>query len=78
MPSLGTAMKLAQTMDPGDGDVRDAWAGASTSPNAAARVEYALRADDQLSDADVREVMLYYLRARSRRRAGPPAARQSS
>ena len=76
VPSLGTVMKLARTMDPADRDSRDPWTGMSTSPNAAARVEYALRADDQLNEADVREVMLYYLRARRRRRAGPPAARR--
>lgn len=77
VPSLGTVLKLAQTIDPGDGDVRDAWVGFAVSPNAAARVEYALRADDQLSEADVRDVMLYYLRATRRRRAGPPGAPRS-
>ena len=77
MPSLGTVMKLARSMDPADRDGRDAWVGLSASPNAAARVEYALRADDQLNEADVREVMLYYLRARRRRRVGPPTARRS-
>jgi hypothetical protein len=35
-------------------------------------VEYALRGDEHLSEADVRDVMLYYLAAR-RRRSGRPA-----
>ena len=43
----------------------------SVSANAAARVEYALRADDQLSEADIREVMLSYLGARQRRSTTP-------
>jgi transcriptional regulator with XRE-family HTH domain len=71
VPSLGTAMKLAQSIDPGDHDGRDRWIATSISPIAAARVEYALRTDDQLSEADIRDVMLYYLGAR-RRRSGSP------
>jgi transcriptional regulator with XRE-family HTH domain len=70
MPSLGTAMKLARSMDPADRDIRGQWPGRSNSPNAAAGVEYALRADDQLCDADIRDVMLYYLSARRRRSNG--------
>jgi transcriptional regulator with XRE-family HTH domain len=71
VPSLGTAMKLARCIDPGDIDIRDRRAGLSTSPNAAARVEYALRADDHMIDADVRDVMLYYLGVRRRRSTRP-------
>jgi transcriptional regulator with XRE-family HTH domain len=71
VPSLGTAMKLAQSIDPGDRDFRDRRAGYLTSQNAAARVEYALRTDDHLTDADIRDVMLYYLEARQRRSKRP-------
>lgn len=72
MPSLRTAMRLARGMDPSDGDPRSLRQEAATGTNSAARVEYALRADDQLSEADVREIMLYYLTAR-RGRASRPA-----
>jgi len=75
VPSLGTAMKLARSIDSSDLDLRDRRVGLSTSPNAAARVEYALRADDHLSDADVRDVMLFYLGVR-RRRSSRPSGRE--
>lgn len=71
VPSLRTAIKLAQTIDPDGRDGADRWLATSISPNAAARVEYALRADDQLSEADIREVMLSYLSARQRRSGTP-------
>ena len=70
VPSLRTAMKLARSIDPGNRPFPDRHAGIATSVNAAARVEYALRADDQLSEADVRDVMLYYLAATRRRSGG--------
>ena len=70
MPSLGTATKLARGLR----ELRDdadmpAYLGqvTSTSTNPAARVEYALRADDLLSDAQVRQIMEYYLAVRMRR-----------
>ncbi len=70
MPSLGTATKLARGLR----ELRDdaempAYLGqvTSASTNPAARVEYALRADDLLSDAQVRQIMEYYLAVRMRR-----------
>jgi hypothetical protein len=41
--------------------------------NPTARVEYALRADDALGEAQVRQVMEYYLAVRMRRYARPVA-----
>lgn len=70
MPSLGTATKLARGLR----ELRDdaempSYLGqvTSTSMNPTARVEYALRADDLLSDAQVRQIMEYYLAVRMRR-----------
>lgn len=69
MPSLGTATKLARGLR----EIRDEseapqYLGAVTSgsTNPTARVEYALRADDILSEAQVRQVMEYYLAVRAR------------
>jgi transcriptional regulator with XRE-family HTH domain len=84
MPSLGTATKLARGLR----ELRDdadtpqylglVAAGAS---NPTARVEYALRADDLLSEPQVRQIMEYYLAVRMRRfgrtfqsSAGSPAS----
>lgn len=71
VPSLRTAMRIAHSVDlsmPSDGFPPEA------APNgrATARVEYALRADDQLGEADIRRVMLYYLDVR---RGGPARTR---
>jgi len=70
MPSLGTATKLAKGLR----EIRDdadaptyLGAVASGSANPTARVEYALRADDVLSEPQVRQVMEYYLAVRMRR-----------
>jgi transcriptional regulator with XRE-family HTH domain len=70
MPSLGTATKLARGLR----EIRDdaeapQYLGAVTSAttNPTARVEYALRADDVLSEPQVRQVMEYYLAVRMRR-----------
>jgi transcriptional regulator with XRE-family HTH domain len=70
MPSLGTATKLARGLR----EIRDdaeapqyLGAVASGSANPTARVEYALRADDVLSEPQVRQVMEYYLAVRMRR-----------
>ena len=78
-PSLGTATKLARGLRELRDDV-DApqYLGivAGTHQNPAARVEYALRADDVLGEAQVRQIMEYYLAIRSRRLAhgaGGPA-----
>ncbi len=73
MPSLGTATRLARGLREirDDADARTALgivAGAATVPqNPTARVEYALRADEGLSEAQVRQVMEYYLAVRLRR-----------
>jgi transcriptional regulator with XRE-family HTH domain len=73
MPSLGTATRLARGLREicDDGDAQSALgliAGAVTVPqNPTARVEHALRADEGLSEAQVRQVMEYYLAVRLRR-----------
>ena len=70
MPSLGTATKLARGLR----ELRDdadtpQYLGlvASGSMNPTARVEYALRADELLSEPQVRQIMEYYLAVRMRR-----------
>jgi transcriptional regulator with XRE-family HTH domain len=70
MPSLGTATKLARGLR----EIRDdaeapQYLGVVTggSINPTARVEYALRADDVLSEPQVRQIMEYYLAVRMRR-----------
>lgn len=80
MPSLGTATKLARGLR----EIRDESEGpayfASLSTRQllpTARVEYALRGDDVLTESDVRELMHAYITVRSRRLrengAGPAA-----
>ena len=70
MPSLGTATKLARGLrelrDEDDGPQYLRLVGAA-SQNPTARVEYALRGDEVLSEAHVRQVMEYYLAIRRRR-----------
>jgi transcriptional regulator with XRE-family HTH domain len=70
VPSLQTAMRLAHGVDPSVAG--DAFPPES-APNsrATARVEYALRADDELGDGDVRAIMLYYLGVRRGRPTQP-------
>jgi transcriptional regulator with XRE-family HTH domain len=70
MPSLGTATKLARGLR----ELRDdadtpAYLGlvSTSTTNPTARVEYALRADELLSEPQVRQVMEYYLAVRMRR-----------
>src|SRR3954471_12333608 len=76
MPSLGTATKLARGLR----EIRDdqdapLYLGLSSgTQNPTARVEYALRSDDLLSEPQVRQIMEYYLAVRMRRLA---AARQN-
>jgi len=74
MPSLGTATKLARGLR----ELRDdadtpQYLGlvASGSMNPTARVEYALRADDLLTEPQVRQIMEYYLAVRMRRYGRP-------
>lgn len=70
MPSLGTAAKLARGLraihDEADAP---AYLGMLTGGNAnpTAQVEYALRSDDLLTEAQVRQIMEYYLAVRARR-----------
>jgi transcriptional regulator with XRE-family HTH domain len=74
MPSLGTATKLARGLrelrDESDTPqyLRMVTAGAT---NPTTRVEYALRADEWLSEAQVRQIMEYYLAVRIGRMGRP-------
>src|ERR671919_2019189 len=70
MPSLGTATKLARGLreihDEAEGPAYFAsLSGRQQLPTA--RVEYALRGDEILTEADVRELMQSYIAIRSRR-----------
>jgi transcriptional regulator with XRE-family HTH domain len=71
MPSLGTATKLARGLrELGENDEGPQYLGlmgGSGVQNPTARVEYALRADEALGEAQVRQVMEYYLAVRMRR-----------
>jgi transcriptional regulator with XRE-family HTH domain len=70
MPSLGTATKLARGLREirDDSDTSVALGVVSMGPqNPTARVEYALRADEALSEPQVRQIMEYYLAVRVRR-----------
>jgi transcriptional regulator with XRE-family HTH domain len=70
MPSLGTATKLARGLrELGENDDGPQYLGLMGGgvQNPTARVEYALRADEALSEAQVRQVMEYYLAVRLRR-----------
>ena len=70
MPSLGTATKLARGLreinDESDGPAYFASVG-SRSVLPTTRVEYALRGDDLLTEADVRDLMQAYINVRTRR-----------
>jgi transcriptional regulator with XRE-family HTH domain len=70
MPSLGTATKLARGLREirDDADTSVALGVVSMGPqNPTARVEYALRADEALTEPQVRQIMEYYLAVRVRR-----------
>ena len=70
MPSLGTATKLARGLrELGENDEGPQYLGLMGGgvQNPTARVEYALRSDESLSEAQVRQVMEYYLAVRMRR-----------
>jgi transcriptional regulator with XRE-family HTH domain len=70
MPSLGTATKLARGLREinDDSDTSTALGVVSVGPqNPTARVEYALRADEALTEPQVRQIMEYYLAVRVRR-----------
>lgn len=70
MPSLGTATKLARGLreisEEADGPAYFASLN-SRAVLPTTRVEYALRGDDVLTEADVRELMQAYIGVRSRR-----------
>ncbi len=70
-PSLGTATKLAKGLrelrDDADAPQYLGLVSSGATMNPAARVEYALRADDALAEPQVRQVMEYYLAVRMRR-----------
>ncbi len=73
MPSLGTATKLARGLrELGEDDDGPQYLGLISGgvQNPTARVEYSLRADEALSEAQVRQVMEYYLAVRMRRIGG--------
>ena len=74
MPSLGTATKLARGLrelrDDADTTHYLGVVG-SGNTNPTARVEYSLRADELLSEAQVRQIMEYYLAVRMRRYGRP-------
>lgn len=81
MPSLGTATKLARGLrEIGDESEGPAYFASLTSRAVlpTTRVEYALRGDEVLTEADVRELMQAYITLRSRRlrpsNGGPMAA----
>ena len=83
MPSLGTATKLARGLR----ELRDdadtpQYLGlvAAGATNPTARVEYALRSDDLLTEPQVRQIMEYYLAVRMRRfgRTFQPSSESSS
>src|SRR5947208_7189705 len=71
MPSLGTATKLAKGLrelsDSDDGPQYLGLMNGGGTHNPTARIEYALRADEALSESQVRQVMEYYLAVRMRR-----------
>jgi len=70
MPSLGTATKLARGLrELGENDDGPQYLGliGGGTQNPTARVEYALRADESLTEVQVRQVMEYYLAVRMRR-----------
>ena len=73
MPSLGTATKLARGLreiaDDSEGPAY--FASLNSRPVLpTTRVEYALRGDDSLTEADVRELMQAYITIRQRRISG--------
>jgi len=64
VPSLRTAMRIAHSVDLSELDTDGLPSEVARNGRATARVEYALRADGWLGEADVREIMLYYLAVR--------------
>src|SRR5215208_6397698 len=81
MPSLGTATKLARGLrelrDDADTPQYLRLVSAGTT-NPTTRVEYALRADEWLSEPQVRQIMEYYLAVRIGRLGRPNQAGDTS
>ena len=80
-PSLGTATKLGRGLrEIHDQADTPQYFGlvASTAANPTASVEYSLRADEHLSEGQVRQVMEYYLAMRILRPAARPMAGAAS
>lgn len=81
MPSLGTATKLARGLreigDEADGPAYFASLN-SRAVLPTTRVEYALRGDEILTEADVRELMQAYINVRARRARGSGHASNGS
>ena len=64
-PSLGTVAKLMSALHAHDAGPTY-FSGSTSTFNPTARVEYALRADDELSEQEVRQLMRLYLAVRMR------------
>lgn len=71
VPSLRTAMRIAHSVDLSEPDTDGFPPEVARNGRATARVEYALRADGWLGEADVREIMFYYLAVRRGRPRRP-------
>lgn len=69
MPSLRTAAKLARGLRDiqDEADAQAYFASMTRAVLPTTRVEYALRGDDSLIEADVRQLMQVYITIRSRR-----------
>jgi transcriptional regulator with XRE-family HTH domain len=81
VPSVGTATKLARGLGAlgSEADTqRDLPQVLPSATHPTARVEHALRADDWLSEAQVRQVMEYYLAVRTGRPGRPAAGRAAT
>ena len=81
MPSLGIATRLARGLreihDEADGPTYFATLNSRQMPPTS-RVEYALRADEALTEPDVRELMQSYLSIRARRARSSSEGLQSA
>lgn len=67
VPSWSTANRLVRSLGIADGPAGIYRQGPGDAESPAARVEYALRLDDLLSESQVRDIMNVYLAARLRR-----------
>ncbi len=67
VPSWSTADRLVRSLGIADGPAEIHRQGPGSTESPAARVEYALRLDDLLSESQVRDIMNVYLATRLRR-----------